>query len=144
MKYFTINELKRSETATARGIVNEPNAEQVNNLTALVENVLDPVRQRYGKPIIINSGFRCPALNAAVNGSKTSDHMNGNSADLNAGSKEANKELFNLIRSMSDDSEIQFDQLIDEKDFSWVHISNRVSGNRGEVLRYKNGKYERL
>ena len=74
MKYFTIAELCKSTTADRLGINNRCNQEHVLNLTALVNNVLDPLRKWYGKPITVNSGFRCPALNKAVKGSNTSQH----------------------------------------------------------------------
>jgi len=119
MKYFTIKELCKSSTAIQKGIDNTPNSEIVNNLKKLVEFILDPLRERYGKPIHVNSGYRCPALNKAVNGSKTSHHMTGLAADITAGSVAKNKILFNLIQEL----DLPFDQLIDEKKFSWVHVS---------------------
>ena len=66
MKYFTIAELCKSETADRLGIDNRCKKEHVYNMTALVDNVLDPLREAYGKPIQVNSGFRCLALNKAV------------------------------------------------------------------------------
>lgn len=119
MKYFTIKELCKSSTATQKGINNTPNSEIVSNLEKLVEYILDPLRERYGKPIIVNSGYRCPALNKAVNGSKTSHHVLGLAADITAGSPAKNKILFNLIISM----DLPFDQVIDEKNYSWIHVS---------------------
>ena len=119
MKYFTIKELCHSSTAIQKRIDNTPNSEIVNNLKRLVEYILDPLRERYGKPIIVNSGYRCPALNKAVNGSKTSQHVKGLAADITAGSPTKNKILFNLIQELN----LPFDQLIDEKNFSWVHVS---------------------
>lgn len=119
MKYFTIKELCKSSTAIQKGIDNTPNSEIVNNLKKLVEYILDPLRERYGKPIHVNSGYRCPALNKAVNGSKTSQHMTGLASDITAGSVAKNKILFNLIQEL----DLPFDQLIDEKKFSWVHVS---------------------
>lgn len=74
MKYFTLKELTRSATAEAKGIDNTPTPEVEKNLTLLVENILDPLRLIYGKPITVNSGYRCPELNKAVGGSATSDH----------------------------------------------------------------------
>ena len=74
MKYFTIEELTRSATATTRGIDNTPTPEIKANLERLVDKVLDGLREIYGKPITVNSGYRCPELNKAVGGSKTSDH----------------------------------------------------------------------
>lgn len=119
MKYFTIKELSNSSTAVQKKIDNTPNSEVVNNLEKLVEYILDPLRERYGKPIHVNSGYRCPALNKAVNGSKTSHHMTGLAADITAGSAAKNKILFNLVQELN----LPFDQLIDEKNFRWVHVS---------------------
>ena len=87
MKYFTIKELTRSTTAQLRGIDNTPSQQVINNLTALVENVLDPLREAWGAPIHVNSGYRCPALNKAVSGVPASQHMLGEAADITAGSK---------------------------------------------------------
>lgn len=119
MKYFTIKELCQSSTATQKGIDNTPNSEIVNNLTQLVDNILDPLRKEYGKPIKVNSGYRCDALNKAVGGSKTSYHRFGLAADITTGSKSENKKLFTLAQKLN----LPFDQLIDEKGYSWIHIS---------------------
>ena len=93
MKYFTIEELTRSTTARQRGIDNTPSQQVIDNLTALVNNVLDPLRQAWGKPIHVNSGYRCPALNKAVGGVPHSQHMLGEAADITAGSRDANCQL---------------------------------------------------
>lgn len=131
MKYFTIAELCKSTTADRLGINNRCNQEHVVNLTALVNNVLDPLRERYGKPITVNSGFRCPALNKAVKGSATSQHMTGQAADIDTGDRQQNKLLFEYIRKS-----LPFDQLIDESNFAWVHVSFRADGmNRNQVLK---------
>lgn len=119
MKYFTIKELCKSSTAIQKGIDNTPNSEIVDNLKKLVEYILDPLRERYGKPIHVNSGYRCPALNKAVGGSKTSHHVKGLAADITAGSVEENKLLFELAQEL----DFPYDQLIDEKNFKWIHIS---------------------
>ena len=119
MKYFTIDELCKSNTAKAKGIDNSPSDEIIHNLTLLVDKVLDPLRESYGKAIRVNSGYRCLALNKAVKGSKTSQHMKGLAADITVGSITKNKELFDLIIKL----DLPFDQLIDEKKFSWVHVS---------------------
>lgn len=118
MKYFTIEELTRSDKAEEHGIDNAPTKEAREKLVALVDNVLDPLREMYGKPITVNSGYRCPQLNAVVGGAKTSQHMRGEAADITAGSKTENKKLFKLIRER-----LTFDQLINESDYSWVHVS---------------------
>ena len=129
MKYFTIAELCKSETADRLGIDNRCKKEHVVNMTALVDNILDPLRESYRKPIRVNSGFSCPALNKAVKGSATSDHMTGRAADITGGSPAENKKLFSLIQELG----LPFDQLIDEKHFSWIHVSYRGKDNRKEV-----------
>jgi hypothetical protein len=101
------------------GIDNTPNSEIVKNLKQLVEYILDPLRERYKKPIYVNSGYRCDALNKAVGGSKNSSHLYGLAADITAGSPEENKILFELIQEL----DLPFQQLIDEKNFSWIHVS---------------------
>lgn len=98
MKFFTIAELCRSNTADRLGINNRCRQEHVTALTALVDNVLDPLREWYGKPITVNSGYRCPELNVAVKGSKTSQHMKGEAADIDTGDRQQNKLLFEYIR----------------------------------------------
>lgn len=130
MKYFTVAEFVRSDTADRRAIDNRLPKELLPNVQALVNNVLDPLREAYGKPIRVNSGFRCPALNKAVKGSATSDHMTGRAADITGGSPAENKKLFYMIQELG----LPFDQLIDEKHFSWVHVSYREGANRKQVL----------
>lgn len=130
MKYFTIKELTKSLTAEVKGIDNTPTPEVERNLTALVENVLDGVREIYGKPITVNSGYRCPELNKAVGGSATSDHVKGFAADITGGSKEENERLFNIIKH-----NFHFSQLIDEKNFSWVHVSYNPNNLKNQTLK---------
>lgn len=130
MKYFTIAELCQSNTADRLGIKNQCKQEHVASLTALVDNVLDPLRVHYGKPLAISSGYRCPELNKAVKGSATSQHMSGQAADIDTGDRQQNKLLFEYIRK-----NLPFDQLIDESNFAWVHVSFRVDGKkRNQVL----------
>ena len=128
MKYFTIKELSHSDTALAKGNDNFPTAEAISNLTKLVDNVLDPLREKYGKPIRVSSGYRSAILNRSVNGATSSQHRLGEAADITVG--EENRKLFEIIKS-----ELPFDQLIDEKDFSWVHVSFREGRNRKQVLK---------
>jgi hypothetical protein len=86
----------------------------------LVDNVLDPLRKLYGKPIIVTSGYRSPEVNRSVNGATSSQHALGEAVDISVGSKEENKKLFSLIKD-----NLPFDQLINEHDYSWVHVSYR-------------------
>lgn len=119
MKYFTFDELSRSETAERLKIDNRPSEAAKSNLAALTDNILDPLREAWGKPIMVNSGYRCPALNKAVGGVATSQHMAGQAADITTGNKVDNARLFQLVQDLG----LPFDQLIDEQDFSWVHVS---------------------
>ena len=129
MKYFTIKELCKSSTATHKGIDNSPNSEIVNNLEQLVDNILDPLREGFGEPIIVNSGYRSPALNKAVKGAANSQHVFGQAADITSGSKFGNKRMFTLAQKL----DLPFDQLIDEKNYSWIHVSYSPR-NRKQVL----------
>lgn len=133
MKHFTIKELCASETAKKRGIYNEPTADIADNLVLLVENILDPLRARYGKPINVSSGYRSRALNNAVGGVKNSQHLEGKAADITGtpNTKQENKVLFNLIQSMN----LPFCQLIDERDLTWVHVSFDKKNIKRQVLK---------
>ena len=125
MVYFTINELCYSATAQAKGINNTPNDTQRNALVALVDTVLDPLRRAWGKPILVNSGYRCPALNKLLpNASPTSQHMRGEAADITTGSPETNRQLYELAVKLR----LPFDQLIGEKGCRWLHISHKPTG----------------
>ena len=97
MKYFTIQELSHSDTAVARGIDNCPTAEAIHNLIKLVENILDQLREKYGKPIRLSSGYRSAILNRSVNGATSSQHRVGEATDITVGSKEENRKLFEII-----------------------------------------------
>lgn len=131
MKYFNIKELCRSAKAKKLGIDNTPTDKAVENMTRLIKVVLDPLREAYGQPITVNSGYRSPALNQVMKGaSKTSQHMTGEAADITVGSKEGNKWLFEYIRD-----NLPYDQLIDEYDYSWVHVSlDADMCNRREII----------
>lgn len=130
MKYFTISELVWSDTAAKLNIDNRCTKEQEERLKELTENVLDPLRKAYGKPIRVNSGYRCPKLNKAVKGSSTSDHMKGMAADITGGSVAENKKLFELIQRLN----LPFKQLIDEKGLTWVHISYDRDNLKRQIL----------
>lgn len=134
MKYFTIEELTKSPTATRKGIDNTPNATVRKNLTLLVEKILDPLREAWGAPIIVSSGYRCGKLNRAVGGATGSQHLYGQAADIRTISDKPseNKKLFDLIRTLK----LPYDQLIDEYGFNWVHVSYGPK-NRRQILHIK-------
>lgn len=124
-KNFTLKEL----TKTSVGLPNNPTEVEVERLKLLCEKVLQPLRDKYGNPIIVNSGYRSPAVNKAVGGVSSSQHARGEAADITAGSKERNKRLFEILKTM------EFDQLINERDYSWIHVSYTICrDNRNQIL----------
>lgn len=132
-KTVTLKEATFSEKATRTGIDNTPNEEQIENMKLTAEKIVDPVRNRF-PGTVINSFFRNPAVNKAVGGSRTSDHMTGRSVDLDSRGNELNNQIFDFIRT-----ELEFDQCIGEYpdasgNFSWIHASRRARDNRGQVL----------
>lgn len=139
MKYFTIKELTKSTTAIKRHIDNTPSKEVERSLTALVEKVLDPLREAYCKPIIVTSGYRCPKLNAIVGSTPSSQHVKGEAADIKSvqDTPEENKKLFDLIVKLK----LPFDQLINEHNYDWVHVSFGARHRRQKLKAVrKNGK----
>ena len=121
MKYFTINELCKSATANRLKIDNTPDKQVIANLTALVDNVLDPLRTAWKQPIIVTSGYRCPKLNKAVGGVPLSQHTLGQAADIHTVSDKPsdNKRLYELIQSLG----LPVDQCINEYGYNWIHVS---------------------
>lgn len=98
-----------------------------------MEQCLDPIREAWGKPIRVNRGYSSKQLNAAVGGVATSQHLRGEAADITTGTREDNKRLFDLIQTLG----VEFDQLIDESGYKWLHISYKAQGNRRQVLHLK-------
>lgn len=135
-KNLTLAELTKSQTAVRRGIDNTPLPQHVENLKLLAERVFQPIRDHFGVPIAVTSGYRSEALNRAIKGSKTSEHMLGMAMDLDADihGRITNKQIFEYIKENLD-----FNQLIwefgDDKNPDWVHVSYRPSGNKKEILR---------
>lgn len=131
-KNFTLAELCKSNKAKELGLDNTPTALIADKLLAVVENVLQPARDALGLPIHTNSGYRSDAVNKAVGGAKNSQHEKGEAVDIELGgkTKEENEILFNWIRD-----NCEFDQLINERDFSWVHVSYKCCGNRNQILK---------
>ena len=139
-KNFTLEELTKSATAKRKGIDNEPNEDALVDLKRLAKEVLQPVRDKYGKPIIVTSGYRGEKLNKAIGGSKTSQHMLGQAADIEALDGN-NAELFKIIKSMMEDGKLMVGQLIWEygtkKQPNWVHVSlPRKDRMNNQILYY--------
>lgn len=133
-KNFTWQEL----TVNSAGLPNRPTEAKAAKLRALVAQVLQPLRDLYGKPIKVNSGYRSAAVNRAIHGATNSQHCQGEAADIDSTD---NATLFHLIRQS-----LPFDQLIWEGGTDtqpdWIHVSYRSTHNRKEVLRMRvvNGK----
>lgn len=134
--YFNLEEFLESDTALSKKIKNLPSWDVVANLRALTDNILNPLREAYGSSVIVTSGYRSEALNKAVKGSKTSNHMTGDAADLKPADGDV-KRLFNLAKKMMEDGEIEVGQLIDEYNYSWVHISNPTEKHHNQILHLK-------
>lgn len=133
-KNFSLREMTKSETADRHGLDNTPPPEVVANLKVLCEKVLQPIRDHYGKSVRINSGYRAPEVNAKVGGSKTSDHCQGQAADIEIDGV-ANYDLAKWIVD-----NLTFRQVILEfytpgiPDSGWVHVSFDAKDNKKQVL----------
>lgn len=129
-KYFSLEELTHSATADAHNVRNVPNERHTESIEALMRDCLDPIRELWGERLIVNSGYRCPRLNALVGGVKNSQHMRGEAADITTNSSTHNALLFKKVAN----SDIDFDQLILEAGADWLHVSYKRSGNRRQIL----------
>ena len=130
MKHFTISELLKSNTALKHKLWNGAPKEAEENLRALVDEVLDPLREAYGKPIRVSSGYRCPKLNTLVGGNLNSQHMRGEAADIQPviGNESDLDELARILIANG-----KFDQLILYPTF--IHVSyKRLGWNRKQIL----------
>jgi zinc D-Ala-D-Ala carboxypeptidase len=136
-KNLTLKEAIKSNTASRLGIPNIPEEWEIHNLRAVAENVFQPVRDHFGVPIGVSSGYRSKALNKAIGGSKYSQHMIGEALDIDADiyGKVTNAEIFNYIKN-----NLEWDQMIwefgDDEEPNWVHVSYKEAGyNRKQLKR---------
>lgn len=144
-KHLSLAEVSRSETAKRRGINNTPSGEHLENFKKLAENIFEPIREHFGVPIHISSGYRSKELNSAIGGSATSQHCSGEAIDIDmdgSASGVTNAQVFNFIKD-----NLQFDQLIWEfgsnSNPDWVHVSYETTGKqRKQILKAvkSNGK----
>jgi hypothetical protein len=136
---LSLAEVIRSETAKRRGISNMPTPEHIENFKKLAANIFQPIREHFGKPILISSGYRSAELNKAIGGSLSSQHCSGEAIDIDMdGTDITNKQIFDYIKD-----NLTFDQVINEFDYSWVHVSFAANrSQRKQVLDAKkvNGK----
>ena len=137
-EHFTLEELIYSSTAKTKGLKNEPTQDHIENLKLLAQYILEPIREKIGFPLVISSGFRSEKINALVGGSKTSQHILGQAADIQIFDKtKTNTDLFNTIVEMIRSGEIQVGQCIAEKvggEISWIHISTPTDRLRNQIL----------
>ena len=128
--HFDLAEFTRSESAKRHGVSNQPTEEHLANIKVLCEKVLEPIRMKFG-PINISSGYRSKTLNHFIGGSLSSQHCEGKAADVDMDgmTNATNKEIFDYIKNSLD-----FDQLINEFNYSWVHVSYNQGKNRKQVL----------
>ena len=125
-KNFTSEELTASCTAKRLGLKNYPDSFVMGNLRRLCVNILQPIRDEWGGPIIVGSGYRCTQLNEAVGGVANSDHLYGCAADSKTlhDIPLENKQLYDLIRKMHAEGKLSsLKQCINEYDYDWIHIS---------------------
>jgi zinc D-Ala-D-Ala carboxypeptidase len=142
-KNLTLKEVTKSDTANRLGIDNTPEDFDIKNLRAIAEEVFQPLRDHFGVPLFVSSGFRSKKLNKAIGGSKYSQHMVGEALDIDADvyGRVTNRELFMFIKE-----NLIFDQLIwefgDDDTPNWVHVSYKDKGqNRKQVKRaYRDSK----
>lgn len=126
---FTLEEFTRSDTATRLGIDNTPGEKELEALRVLVERTLQPLRDRLGIPVHVNSGYRCPELNKAVGGVPTSQHQKGEAADLSVDGKASD------ILEALESGNIPFDQAILYRKRNFLHVSLKLDGvQRSNVI----------
>ena len=130
-KNFVLSEITRSNTATRLGIDNEPSKKHLKNIQILISKVIQPMRDELG-PIRISSGYRSPELNRTIGGSAKSQHCKGEALDLQfwENGQMNNRKIYDWII----DNGIEFDQMINEFNFSWIHISLKGKKNRKNIL----------
>lgn len=128
--HFTLAEFTRSESAKRHGVSNEPTPAHLENIRVLCERILEPIRAKYG-PIVISSGYRSKTLNHYIGGAIKSQHLEGKAVDIDMDGMSAvtNKEIFEYIKY-----NLEFDQLINEFNYGWVHVSYNAGKNRRQIL----------
>ena len=136
--HFTLDEMVKSQTALRLGLDNTPDPDEMESLLALCENVLEPVRIHWAKPVVINSGFRSLRVNRAIGSRDSSQHAKGEAADIEIPG------IDNLVLYYWIAEELDFDQLIlefynGEPSSGWVHVSYIGSENRNQTLRIDKG-----
>ena len=137
-KNFSYDELIASATAKRLGLDNTPSPEEKERLRELAIKILQPIRDKWRSPIIVNSAYRSEQVNKAVGGVAASQHRLGEAADIKVGGKDRNKKLFKCIYNMIVKGEIKVGQLIDEYNYQWIHVSlPRKNKENNQILHIK-------
>lgn len=142
-EHFKLSEFIKSDTAKAKKIDNTPTDKEIENIKRLCEEVLEPIRKKWGEAIIVTSGYRCKKLNDAVKGAKTSLHMTGSAVDIRCKNKTKNIMLWGLIRTMMEKKEITVRTLVWEygghQNPNWIHLDindNEHSWRENRIIYY--------
>lgn len=131
-KYFSIKELSYSRIAAEKGINNTPTGDAKRSLELLIDKCLDPIREAYGKPVTVSSGYRNYLVNQLVGGKPASQHLKGEAADIVGSNEKETKRIFEIAKEQGN-----FDQLLFERNSKgsvWVHISYKAEGNRYQCI----------
>jgi hypothetical protein len=131
-QHLDLSEVTRSNEAKRKGISNMPTPEHIENFKKLAENIFEPIRKHFGVPIMISSGYRSKELNKAIGGATTSQHLLGQAIDIDMDGTPngvTNKMVFDYIKA-----HLNFDQLINEFDYSWVHVSYNPTGKQRKQI----------
>jgi zinc D-Ala-D-Ala carboxypeptidase len=145
-KNLSLKEVIKSDTAIRKGISNEPTQQHLQNLKILAEKIFQPVREYFGEPIYLSSGYRSRALNKAIGGAIKSHHCKGMALDFDQDYRNTgitNKMVFDYVKD-----NLQFTQLIWEngtdENPEWVHVSYDPKDLKKEVLKLKNKIYTKI
>ena len=139
-EHFSLSELTKSSTAERKGLSNEPDAEAIENLILVCDQILEPVRNHYGKPFVPNSGFRCLELNRAIGSSDKSQHVTGQAVDFEVPGEDNKDVALWVVENCT------FDQLIlefykeGEPTSGWVHCSYVIERENRKSARVFDGK----
>ena len=132
-EHLELAELVRSESAKRLGVSNMPTEEHLANLKILAEKVFEPIRNNFRCPIYISSGYRSHSLNNAIGGVKGSHHLKGMAIDIDMDGTDngiTNKDIFDYIKN-----NLTFTQVIDEYNYSWIHVSYDENNLKKEILK---------
>jgi hypothetical protein len=128
-EHLSLIEVTRSDYAKRNGIDNMPNPEHTENLIELANKIFEPVRKYLNKPIHISSGYRSKELNTKIGGAKNSQHTKGQAIDIDQGNRKENMEIFDFIKN-----NLEFDQLINEFNYDWIHVSYNTDGKQAKQV----------